>query len=122
VQSGGGSVETAEITTAGATITGRVAKGAPRFYAIDMAVGDSLSFKVYMQNLSDMSYFEATLLEPDMVKLEGLGEYVNSGASTFERESFQATASQAGRHLFKVNSNYPTHYRIEITGVTRAAR
>lgn len=123
VQSGGGAVETAELTTAGATITGRVAKGAPRFYAIDLAVGDSLSFKIYMRQLEKgYSSFYATLLEPDMVKLAGDYDHLDEGPDSLERKTFTATASQAGRHYLKVAGNDPIEYRIEITGVNQAAR
>ena len=123
VQSGGGSFETAEITNAGATIAGRVTKGAPRFYAIDLAVGDSLAFKVYMQQLTESAVFKATLLEPDRVKLAGISEYVWHEKGSLERAEFNGTASQQGRHFIKVTAEeHPIEYRIEITGVNQAAR
>ncbi len=123
-QSGGGSYATAEITTAGTTIAGRVAKGAPRFYAMDLAIGDSLSFKVYGRELVDSyTHFQVIVMEPDMVDLSSSSISLMQGPEKLRRETFSATASQQGRHYIKVSSSeQPVEYRIEITGVTQAAR
>jgi hypothetical protein len=123
-QSGGGSPETAEPTSPGSTVAGRVAKGAPRFYAIDLAVGDALSFKVYGRQLSDsITRLEASLTEPDMVDLGSETVRLYDGPEKTVRESFAITAVQPGRHYLKVtSSNKPTEYRIEITSDSQAAR
>ncbi len=123
-QSGGGSFETAEITTPGSTIAGRVAKGAPRFYAIDLAVGDAISMKMYERVLNDKnSYVQVRLIEPDMVDLEEDEKFLHGGPEKLHRRNLQATAEQAGRHFIKIKSSEaPVEYRIEITSVNRAAR
>lgn len=123
-QSGGGSAETAEPTSSGSTVAGRVAKGAPRYYAIDLAVGDALSFKVYGSILSgSYSKLEASLTEPDMVDLGAATLFLSDGPEKTERESFAVTAVQPGRHYIKVTSDrHPIEYRIEITSENQAAR
>ncbi|MBL4633228.1 MAG: hypothetical protein JKY56_05120, partial [Kofleriaceae bacterium] len=52
-QSGGMSAANAPLVALGTRIEGRVSKGAPRFYAVDLAVGDSLSFTMYARKLHE---------------------------------------------------------------------
>ncbi len=123
VQSGGATLESAEIVTVGANVSGRVAKGAPRFYAIDLKVGDSISVKTYARKLVEAgsTYCFIDLLEPDSVSLAKRSLPLFDGPDSLEREQFSATAEQAGRHIVKVKTNIrPVEYRIEITSLNRA--
>jgi len=121
-QSGGMNAANAPVVALGTRIEGRVSKGAPRFYAIDLAVGDSLEFTMYVRKIGENSTVRFRFLEPDNVKLVRNHKYITAPTSEYERSSMHATAGQAGRHILKVSADKPVEFRVDVVAQNLAAR
>ncbi len=120
-QSGGLSLSAAAVIAPAGRLNGRVSKGAPRYYALDLAVGDSLAFTVYSRKLQGKSSLEVVLLEPDSVRLDGVSIYSYQPTTEYSRSKMQGTVKLAGRHILRVSSEGdPLEYRIDITSVNKA--
>ncbi len=122
VQSGGMNAANAPVVALGTRIEGRVSKGAPRFYAIDLAVGDSLEFTMYVRKIGENASVKFRFLEPDNVKLVRNHKYIAAPTSEYERSSMHATAGQAGRHILKVSADQPVEFRVDVVAQNLAAR
>lgn len=116
-QSGGATKETAEVVTIGSTLIGRVAKGAPRYYVIDLAVGDTFDLKAYMKPLlkSGSGTFKLKVFEPDDVRLGGITSYTYD-ETEWERKQTGMTAQQPGQHLVEVSADATIEYKYLING------
>ncbi len=123
-QSGGATAATAELVTIGSTLVGRVAQGAPRYYAIDLAAGDSVNMKAYTRRLhadaSGLHTFTMQIIEPDEVKLKKDYTYADSHTE-WNRKSMRATSNQTGQHWVKISSSHPVEFRVTISGAVPAS-
>lgn len=121
-QIGGASAASATLAAIGTRIEGRVSKGAPRYFALNLSVGDSLALKMYVRKLDpdNNPTVSFRLLEPDNVALAKQSEYVSAPMTEYERAEMSATAGQAGRHILMVKANHPSEFRIDISAVNLA--
>ncbi len=120
-QSGGATAATAELVMIGSTLVGRVAKGAPRYYAIDLSAGDSVNMKAYTRMVTGGSTnVSITLVEPDEVKLARIYT-ATYGNSEWDRESESASAKQSGRHWIKISAGASADYKVTISGAVPAS-
>tara|TARA_R110002096_G_scaffold239101_1_gene430722 strand:+ start:85507 stop:86085 length:579 start_codon:yes stop_codon:yes gene_type:complete len=119
-QSGGATKETAEVVTIGSTLIGRVAKGAPRYYVIDLAVGDVVQLKTYTRLLESGSRnLSIKLIEPDEVVLMSLLAYTSSDRD-WSRDEDKVAAKQTGRHVIRVACHDGIDFKLLISGSAAA--